>query len=98
MKPPLNMLIGPAIWGAHFLLCYALLSVGCALGWPSNALRWSLGALTALALTWLGCRLVVAGRSANDFHARVGRGLDLLALIAVLWLGAALPLVPAACR
>lgn len=98
---------GPLVWSAHFVLCYALLSVGCAVGWQDigllgvDLIRGLLLLITAAAVAALLALLVSARRhslrapagSRPRFMAATAAGLDIVSLIAVLWLGLAIPLV-----
>jgi uncharacterized membrane protein YidH (DUF202 family) len=101
------MIVGPLVWGAHFTLSYALLSIGCALDWQRisllgvDVIRLVLSALTAVAVLLL-IGLAVSGwhrwraapeGTAERFSAGSALGLHILSLIAVIWVGMAVPLM-----
>lgn len=101
-----GILGGPLVWTAHFVMSYALLSIGCALRWNAavvfglDVIRLllllitaaaALGLLGLLATSWRQWRRTTTGSRAG-FTAATAAGLDALSLIAVLWLGLAVML------
>lgn len=48
----LSLISAPLIWAAHFLLCYVLVSLACALGLPG--VRTGIAIVTAVALALIG--------------------------------------------
>jgi cation transport ATPase len=102
-NPLIAMVLGPTVWALHFVLIYALLSIGCALDWQAvdvaglDAVRIVLLAVTAAAavpLLWLAWR---AWRGTADemdgLRSRAVVALALLSLLAVLWEAMAIPLM-----
>lgn len=107
-SPTLIVAAPPLLWAVHFVLCYGLLSIGCAAGWQAasflglDTIRALLLALTTLAAAILLVLLAHAwrahrgrsGGSQQRFMAVVSAGLAVLSLTAVVWLGLAVIAIP----
>jgi hypothetical protein len=94
--PPVMALAPPVLWFGYFLAVYGMNAVACTTGWPAPAAGatetlMTLGALVAEALPM--CRLFRS--QAPDFWRYVGVGLGGLSLIATVWVGLTLWMVPA---
>lgn len=103
-----SIIAAPLVWAAHFVLSYALLSIGCALGWQTaqvlglDLIRSLLLLLTAAAIAALLVLLGAAWHvrhhaavgSRPRFSATTATGLAILSLIAVVWIGLAIVLMP----
>lgn len=104
----LSIIAAPLVWAAHFVLSYALLSIGCALDWQTvqvlelDLIRSLLLLLTAAAIAVLLMLLGTAWRARHRaavgsrprFSATAATGLAILSLIAVIWIGLAIVLMP----
>lgn len=102
------IIVAPLIWAAHFVLSYALLSIGCALNWQdAQAFGLDLirGLLLLLTVAAVAALLLLLGSARNTGHslrigsrarfmATIAGGLSVLSLIAVLWIGLAVVLIP----
>lgn len=103
-----SIIVAPLVWAAHFLLCYSLLSIGCAQGWQATSvlgldlIRVLLLLLTAAAVIALLALLTSTWRSRHRskygsrqrFSATTAAGLAFLSLIAVVWIGLAIIFMP----
>lgn len=104
-NPLLRLLLGPLVWTLHFVLVYALVSIGCAAGWQNtpaagiDLLRFLLAGVSiiaVLALLWLLKRCwsdPLRHGGETRFVPLASAGLALLSLIAVLWATVAIPLM-----
>lgn len=104
----LSVIVAPLVWATHFVLSYVLLSIGCALDWQAarifglDLIRCLLLLLTAAAVVALLVLLGTARRagrsvrigSRSRFMATIAGGLSILSLIAVIWIGLAIMLIP----
>lgn len=102
---PMQLVLGPIVWSAYFVLLYGGLSVGCAVAPPDpsigsrNAINGLLLVLTVATVVLLGYwsyRCWRAGAAVREseqsgFVPRVAAGAHLLAAVAVLAIG--LPVV-----
>lgn len=94
---PLQLAVGPAVWGLWLVAVYAGQALGCLLGAAAGpdvrrGLNVLLGAATlciAAGLLWQAWRLWRASPSsaAERFVARTGAALDLFAALATLFVG-----------
>lgn len=97
----LRMSSGVLIWAAHFLAIYGFTAIACARGFASaqwlgmGVLPLTIGAATAVAASALAAIVVQAMRTGrSSFTEWMAAALAGLALIAVLWEGLAVLLVP----
>ncbi|MFG1410690.1 hypothetical protein V5G24_06205 [Xanthobacter sp. VTT E-85241] len=88
-----QLVAGPAIWAAQFLIVYATESLFCSRGGGADAHHVLVLVTTGIAAALLVVRLILRYRArrssgtTSDFLRDVGTGLDLLALLAVVWTG-----------
>lgn len=88
-----QLVVGPVIWAAQFLIVYATESLFCSRGGGADAHHVLVLVTTGIAAALLVMRLVLryraqpASGAGNVFLRDVGTGLDLVALLAVAWTG-----------
>ncbi|WP_163850133.1 hypothetical protein [Pseudooceanicola aestuarii] len=73
--------LAPVAWAAHFVICYGLVAMSCAKGWPITEVRQGLGLFSAavlLLIAWIGWRALRQWdvRRTGDFVNRRGRAED----------------------
>jgi hypothetical protein len=93
MSRALWMASGVIAWALHFALIYGFTGLACARGWD-RAVPWTVGIAT-LAAAGIAAFLLVAGlQRRRGFEGSVTAGLAAFALLAILWEGAAIFMVP----
>lgn len=94
--PPVMALSPPVLWFGYFLAVYGVNALACATGWPPAAAGAAETMLTVAALVVEGVLISRLFRSqAPDFWRFIGTGLGGLSLVATIWVGLTVWMVPA---
>ena len=94
MKRALWMAAGVIVWALHFAAIYGITGLACARVMP-HVVPWAVGLATLVAAgaaAWIARRGM---QRRGDFIDAVAAGLGALALLGILWEGAAIAMVPA---
>jgi hypothetical protein len=87
----LACLLGPAIWAAHFFVIYGAETVVCAgASSPAIAMRWTVGAATAVALAIVAVPFVGSARTRHAGEAEPRRFLNVLSGVLAAFSAAAI--------
>ena len=88
----LRISLGVILWGLHFTVIYGFTALACARGFGASAL-WVVGAATVVAAA-AALALIVTHRS-SEFTRWMTAAVAALALVAIVWEGLPVLLVPA---
>jgi hypothetical protein len=88
----LRIAFGVIVWAAHFGLIYGIAGFACARGY-GEAVPWTIGAATLVAAAAAGA--IILAHLSPEFTRWMTAAVAGLALVAIVWEGLAVLLVPA---
>lgn len=84
---------GVVVWALHFTAAYGYTGLACARGMAASV-PWVVGIATAVGAAAAGALVARGLRHRGDFEAGIGAGLAAFALLAILWEGVSIFMVP----
>jgi membrane associated rhomboid family serine protease len=94
VKRALWLASGVIVWALHFAVAYGYTGLACARGW-SESVPWVVGISTVIAAVAAAALLLGGLRRRGQFEPALGAGISGFALLAILWEGASILVVPA---